>query len=250
MKSLHLLTLLIGCVCLSQAQVTGAAPTTDAGLSAAARSGNPILNRVMQELRNSNKNQHQYIGETVGSPYHNTDFTPSKVYYEDDFIGDFFVRYNALNSEIEIKETNNKEESHKALLVDKKIKVMYQGKEMGFMTFINKKNRTKNGYLSTLVEGKKYTLYHRLAIKYTEGKAAANSMLNPIPSRFTHFIEYYYSIKGIPRINQLGLKKKAFLKGLDNDIRESVKSFLKENKIDLGQEADLVKTFNYINSLN
>ena len=135
----------------------------------------------------------------------------------------------------------------KRLLADKKIRVKYQGKELKFTTYITRKQETKNGYLSLLVPGNNYQLYHRLAVKYAEGKSAANSMVNPIPSRFAQFVEYYYKIDGIDRIDQLPQKKGKFLKLFPSEIKEDLKAFIEEQKINLNDENDLVKTFEFIN---
>ena len=188
--------------------------------------------------------------EILGSPYLTEHFVKSKVYFGEELIGDYYIRYNALNSEIEIKETDLKEEAPKRLLANQDLRVKYGNRELRFTTYITKKDETKNGFLSIIEDGENYTLYHRLAVKYSEGKAAANSMVNPIPSRYAHFVEYYYQKKGVDRIDQLVQKKGSLLKVLDKELREEVSNFLKEYKIDLNEEQDLIRTFNYINSLN
>lgn len=229
------------------AQNLSAAPTTEAGMFANARGGNPMMNLVMMDIRNSSKSR--YLGETLGSPYSTEKFVKSKVYYEDELQGDFFVRYNALNSIIEIKKTNLPEEEAKQLYADKNVSIKYLNKELRFTTYINKKGETKNGYLSLIHDGEKFKLYHRLAVKYSEGKAAANSMVADIPSRFAHFEEYYYQIKGVDRIDYLKSKKSAILKMVDKENKEKVKSYFKENKVSLDNEEDLISLFSYLNSL-
>ncbi len=229
------------------AQVTASAPTGDAGLFANAQGGSPMLNLVMMDIR-TRRNINQYEGETVGSPYYTENFIKSKVFYGDEALGDFYVRYNALNSEIEIKKSILEEEEPKRLLADKKIRVKYQNRELRFTTYITKKNETKNGYLTQLVDGKKYNLFHRLAVKYSEGKAAANSMVNDIPSRYAHFDEYYYQAVGVNRIDQLSPKKGKFLKRLNKEDKEKAELFIKEQKIDLSKEADLIRIFEHLNS--
>jgi hypothetical protein len=230
------------------AQVTGAAPTGEAGLFNAAQGGNPMLNLVMMEFRV--KDQKTGVEEILGSPYLTEDFINSKVYFGDEFVGDFYVRYNALNSEIEIKKSNLAEENPKRLLANQDLRVKYGQRELLFTTYITRKDETKNGYLSIISKGDKFTLYHRLAVKFSEGKAAANSMVNDIPSRYAHFVEYYYLKNGVDRIDQLLQKKGALLKILDKELKDDVIKFLKEEKIDLDKEEDLIRTFEYINSLN
>lgn len=229
------------------AQNLGTAPTTEAGMFASARGGSPMLNLVMMDLRSSTKNKN--LGETLGSPYSTEKFIKSKVYYGDELQGDFYVRYNALNSIIEIKKTNLPEEEIKQLYADKDVSIKYLNKELRFTTYINKKDETKNGYLSLIFDGEKYKLYHRLAVKYSEGKAAVNSMVADIPSRFAHFEEFYYQVVGVDRIDYLKSKKSAILKMVEKENREKVKAYLKDNNIDFDKEEDLVVLFKYLNSL-
>jgi len=231
---------------VSNAQLSSA-PTSEAGLFNNAQGGNPQLNLVMMDLR-TGKNATNTTEEILGSPYLTEDFIASKVFYSDELIGKFFVRYNALNSEIEIRQTLDQEEKVKRLLPDKNIKVQYQGKELQFTTYINKKQETKNGYLSLLTNDKKYQLYHRLAVKYAEGKSAANSMVNPIPSRYAQFEEFYYKKEGVDRIDQLPQKKGKFIKIFPNELKEDLKTYFDQNKVDLSKEKDLVALFKFINS--
>lgn len=232
-------------ICSSYGQL-GTAPVGEAGLFGNARGGSPMLNLVMSELRVKKKTV--YTGETVGSPYLNEQFIKSKIFYGDEVLGDFFIRYNALNSEIEIKESLEADEVQR-LVADKKISVKYGTRELRFTTYINKKKETKNGYLSMIAKGKNYTLFHRLAIKYVEGKAAANSMVNNVPSRFAPFVEFYYQEEGVDRIDQLSKKKGKILNQLKKEHKDLAKSYLKENSIDLGKEEDLTTFFDYLNTL-
>ncbi|NNE03661.1 MAG: hypothetical protein HKN52_10900 [Eudoraea sp.] len=248
MKHIFIITVLLCTVGYASAQVSGAAPIGEDGLFAAAQGGNPMLNLVMMDIRLGKK---AAIGEEIlGSPYLTENFIKSKVYFGEELVGDFYIRYNALNSEVEIKNTNLEEETPKRLLANRDLRVKYGLRELRFTTYITKKDETKNGFLSIIEDGDNYRLYHRLAVKYSEGKAAANSMVNPIPSRYAHFTEYYYKKKGVDRIDQLNQKKGSLLKILDKDLRDEVSGFLKENKIDLSNEKDLIKTFEYINTLN
>lgn len=248
MKQLLFIAVLLGTVGAVTSQVSGVAPTGDSGLFAAAQGGNPMLNLAMMDIRSGKKEA--IDTEILGSPYLTKNFIKSKVYFGEELVGDFYIRYNALNSEIEIKNTNLEEENPKRLLANSDLRVKYGLRELRFTTYITKKSETKNGFLSVIENGDNYTLYHRLAVKFSEGKAAANSMVNAIPSRYAHFVEYYYKKKGVDRIDQLIQKKGSLLKILDKELREEVSGFLKENKIDLSNEEDLIKTFEYINSLH
>lgn len=247
MKNFFLsITVLLFCQ-ICQSQNLSTAPTSEADMFSNARGGSPMLNLVMMDLRNNQ--QQKDLGEVLGSPYSTPNFIKSSLYYGEESQGEYYVRYNALNSIIEIKKTSSAEEEPKQLYADKEVRVKYLNKELRFTTYINKKNETKNGYLSLIYDGKKYKLYHRLAVKYSEGKAAANSMVSDIPSRFAHFEEYYFQKDGINRIDFLPSQNGKFLKQFEKEVREQLKTFIQKKNINLGNEEDLTQTFEFLNTL-
>ena len=228
------------------AQISGLNPDVSLGSPLFSQNSDGALSKIIRE---AGKVTQIYDGETLGSPYPLNDFTPAQIYYKNKYTGTYLVRYNAWRGQMEIKETNNPTEQYKIFLVDKNIHLMYAGHLMRFSTFIDDKNETKNAYLTTLIDNEKYTLYKRLAVKYSEGRAAANSMVNPIPSRFTHFIDYYFTQPGESTINYVNQRKNKFIKQFPKSSQNSIKTFLKEEKINLKDENDLIKTFNYVNTL-
>ncbi|MEC3966300.1 hypothetical protein [Flagellimonas halotolerans] len=187
------------------------------------------------------------IDDFSGSPYMNDTFVPTPLFYGDEGMGTYYYRYNAYNEEIEIKKTNLLEEQIAALTKDKSIKVMVKGKPMGFATFIDKKGNTLNGYLTTVLDGKTYDLYKRINVKFTEGQKAQNSFVKAVPNRFTHFIEYYYQEKGVNRIDEIPLKTNKVAKLFKEPLRSEVKNYIKDNNLDVKEESDLIKVFNYLN---
>ncbi len=249
MRNLMLSLLLLCAIKVSHSQNLSAAPTGEAGLFANAVGGNPMMNLVMMDLRNKPSTSTNKKEEIIGSPYLTDKFIKSQVFYEDELQGTFFVRYNALNSIIEIKDTNLEEEIAKQLYPDKNISVKYLNKTLQFITYINKKKETKNGYLSLILDKNKYKLYHRLAVKYVEGKSAVNSMVNAIPSRFAQFEEFYFQKQDVNRIDYLITSKNGILRIIDKDKKEQVKIYLKENSFNYSNEQDLITIFEYINSL-
>ena len=186
------------------------------------------------------------IDQFSGSPYTNDEFISAPVFYNEEGMGSFYYRYNAYNEEIELKKTKLAEEKVSSLVKDKAIKIMINGKPMGFSTFIDKKGNTTNGYLTTLLNGKKVNLYRRDNVKFTEGQKAQNSFVKAVPNRFTHFIEYYYQMDGVNRIDEIPLKENKLLKLFKEPLRAKIKTYIKDNNIDIKEEADLVKLFEYI----
>lgn len=182
-----------------------------------------------------------------GSPYVSENFLPTSLYYKDEKIGSIFYRHNALNEEVEIMKANVDGELIRSLARDKELNIRVNGKKMSFKTFITVKNRTTNGYLTQLLDGKNYDLYKRTLVKYTEGTPAQNSFVAAVPARFTQFTEYYYQKKGVNRIDEVLAKNSKLLKILDGDTKAKAKAFLKEGDLNIKKEEDLIKTFEFLN---
>ncbi len=234
-------------VTTAQAQFAGQAPITSA-----AGSTNTVANSAIQQFLGpisdaEMKRKAIDISNAQGSPYTSFKFAPTTLYYNDEKIGDIFYRYNALNEEVEIKRSQLEEEGYRGLSNDKKISLIIDGKKMAFNTFITSKKRTTNGYLTTLVDGEEYDLFKRITVKYTEGQDAQNSFVAAVPAKFSQFTEYYYQKKGVNRIDEVIAKNSKLLKVLDANEKVKTKEFLKENSLNVKNETDLIKTFEFLN---
>lgn len=192
------------------------------------------------------KNEDLYVG-FQGSPYLSNKFLPTTIFYGNKEMGKTYYRYNALNEEIEIKKTNSEDEGIQGLSRDKEISILVNGKKMSFKTFTTSKNNTLNGYLVTLIDGKTYDLYKRNYVKFTEGKPAPNSFVKAVPARFSQYTEYYFQKEGVNRMDEIKLKNNHLLKVLNNPKKTELKTFLKENDLNIKEEADLIKVFNFLN---
>ena len=179
--------------------------------------------------------------EFQGSPYTSNEFNPAELFYKTDKIGNIFYRHNALNEEIEIKETKT-QQGIRGLNRDKNIIIKVDGKPMRFMTFIDKNEKTMNGYLTQLVNGEHYDLFKRVHVKFTEGQKSPNSFVKSIPSRFSQFTEYYVQKKGVDRVDELQQKNsKLFALAENPEQKQLLKAFLKDNGLDVDNEEDLVR---------
>jgi hypothetical protein len=119
---------------------------------------------------------------------------------------------------------------------------------MSFKTFIDKNKNTTNGYLTLLLKGQNFDLYRRIRVKFTEGQKAQNSFVPNTPNRFTQFTEYYYQRDGINRIDELKQSNSSLLKILPNEMKSKMKEYLKENKLNIKQELDLIKALEFVNN--
>lgn len=182
-----------------------------------------------------------------GSPYTSNTFSPTPLYYKEEKVGNIFYRYNALNEEIEIMKANVEGETIQSLARDKELNIRPNGKKMSFKTFVTSKKRTTNGYLTELVDGEEYDLFKRIHVKYTAATASQNSFVKAIPARFSKFTEYYMQKNGVSRMDEVLPKKGKLLKLLDGPKKDALKEFLKENNLNLKDEADLIKVFEFLN---
>ena len=188
---------------------------------------------------------------TIGSVYINADFQPCKVYYLDEFVGDFVYRHNAYNDEIEIRSTNLADTTISSLLINRNIRVRdnLTNKRLGVMTFLSENQTLRNGYLYSIVNEGKYRLFYKNQVKFTEGTVPANSFNRPTPNRFTHFKRYFLKVDDKDIAFQLDKSKSSLLKNLPKEDREKAKAFMKENKISMKDEQDLTELINYLNTL-
>ena len=181
----------------------------------------------------------------AGSPYTADVFKRAELFYKEEKMGPIYYRYNALNEEIEIKE-DPAEQGIRGLSRDKNIILKVEGNPMRFMTFIDKQGKTLNGYLTQLVDGETYDLYKRIHVKFTEGSKAANSFVKDTPSRFSQFEEYYIQKKGVDRIDELEAKKGKLLNQMDDAQKSGLKTFIKDNNLDLDNDKDLMTIILYM----
>jgi len=183
-----------------------------------------------------------------GSPYLSNIFQSADLYYGDESQGTTYFRYNAYNEEVEIKQQNLEAEPIRALGKDKKIRLIVNNKPMSFKTFVNKKGKTKNGYLTLLKDGK-YKLYHHLGVSFREGKKAENSFVNEQPAKFSQYDEYYVEAESGKKNNQVEFSNNKVLELVAENDKENLKKFLKKNKLKIKTVNDLYQVIDFLNDL-
>lgn len=210
--------------------------------------GTAMSQTMLSKFRTIGQNRDVRMDKITGSAYLSNIFLPTKLYYEDKLTNNIFYRFNAYTGEIEVKQNSIADnEVINALKKDKKISILVNYKKMSFKTFVTSKKKTLNGYLIMLLDGKEYDLYKREYIIFSPGRISINSYVKAVPNRFTKFTEYYFQKEGVNRIDEILPNNRQFLKLLDNEKRISIKLYLKENKLNVKEESDLIKTFEHLN---
>ncbi|RRQ49318.1 hypothetical protein DZC72_01450 [Maribacter algicola] len=248
MKKIFLLATIALSTTIVTAQYSGQA-LSNASSGGSMDGSAAVINTLLGDISSRDAKRTKNYDEFQGSPYVSNNFKQTRISYNDEDMGTMFYRYNALNEEIEIKNTLLEEEGIKGLSRDKNISILVDNKKLSFKTFVTSKNNTLNGYLLQLIDGKTYDLYKRTRVKFTEGKPAPNSFVKAVPARFSQFTEYYFQKEGVNRIDEIPLSNNKLLKLLSGNDKESLKNYLKENKIKIKEEEDLIKAFNFLNTL-
>lgn len=201
----------------------------------------PSMQKLFQLVRDDDGKVTHFVGAEVGTPYENDSFEIGHVWYNDEDLGEFYYRYNIFSNEIELKKTHLTEEKHQALIRDPNVVLAASigDRAYHYLTFTTDKDNNEEGYLIKLYQGNEFTLYKHLESKYTEAKPAANSMVNPTPSKFTTFSSYFLQQNDGP-IKEISLKRNKFLKQLDSHVAEKIKPYFKEEKTDLSEERQLI----------
>ncbi len=187
--------------------------------------------------------------EILGSPYVYNKFKKGRIFYKDENNGSIFYRYNAYNEEIEIKETNLVDSPIQSLSRDKNISLITaEGLPLRFSTFIDKNDNTQNGYLYVLQKGI-YTLYKSIDVTFKEGQKSPNSFVKARKARFSQFTEYYLEIEGRNRVDEVELSNKKLVKLLPDDTSSKVKQYLKDKKIKITNEQELILVIDFLNEI-
>lgn len=189
---------------------------------------------------------------TVGTVYIDETFKPCTIYYNDELVGNFYYRHNAFNDEIEIKDTPSApEEEVSSLMAMRQLTLTdtENGSKLGLHVYSNKDENLRNGYLYLLKSGPKYSLYFKNNVKYTEGTHPVTSLTRPTPNKFSHFVEYYVKTTGEETAKYISKKAGDFLRILAPENRNIAKEYIKTEKLNLKDEADITKLFDHLNSL-
>lgn len=196
------------------------------------------------ELPSSYINNNTYGGvnnlppNIEGSPYLTDDFIKGTVFVENEKPYGAMMRYNAYQDEIQVKGSDG---------ISSLFKREYVWAEIGGQSFrietYNDRSGTSKGYFVELNRGK-VRLLKRIERVFKEGQAAVSSYSEDTPPRFEEEVTYYLIREGSPA-EAIRLRKKDVLDFLSS---EEVESYVKENKLRLKSEGEVIQVLGRVNA--
>lgn len=217
------------------------APTT---YTESLRNSEFIQNNVINRARNLNTSTVEER-DIIGSAYLEEGFKEGQVFYNDTNIGDYLLRYNVYGEEFEIL---NLDETKSAVSKTSEVNITIRDKKYVFKYYLDDDERSKFGYFEVLSNpnNKECILLKKNKKLFSESRKAVTSFDINRPARFVSTESYYllFSDKEIAKIRlQNGYITRFFKKrGAD------VKSFIKENELNVKNIEDLKKVVDYYNT--
>lgn len=198
------------------------------------------VHRISEPPRGTVAEMRRGKGALKGSPYISEDFIATKVA---DSI--YLMRYNAYADVFEQYETVGGHVVPFAASSGAKFEIPSLKKTYQFLNY-KEKNTVKQGFLVLLYESDDLKLYKREKINFNLGQAPRTSYDRAFPDEFERQRDVFYYQIHQTGIVELPRKKSQFL-NLFDERKGEINSFMKENKISLREENDLIRLFRFIN---
>jgi len=197
------------------------------------------------ELPSSYINNNTYGGvnntlppNVVGSPYFPEEFIKGTVFIENEKPYAAMMRYNAYQDEVQVQGSNGISSLFKREYVWAEI----EGQSFRIETY-KTRSGTSKGYFVELNRGK-VRLLKRIVREFKEGQPAVSTYSEDTPPRFDEEVTYYLVREGSPA-QQVRLRKKDVLEFLSS---KEVESYVKENKLKLKSEDEVIKVLTQFNA--
>jgi len=185
--------------------------------------------------------------KTVGSPYVNKEFQSAVIYLNDGTaLTDLFLRFNAYKNQMEFKESLNEEDS--LIRIVKKTPEFTIKIADRFYDFVPFSGSIEKGqYFEILYRGEQVDLYKRITKKFTEARIARTSFEVDFPRRFKDQFDYFF-VNPQGKLIEISVSEKKKIAAFGSRSKE-LNHYLKENKINLDEEKDLLKLVRYLDLL-
>ncbi len=196
------------------------------------------LTNLIDEL---GRPRHPYFkpGKVEGSPYLSKNFVSAKVnninaLLRYDMYKDEFEFMNSTKDTLALTKTNRYPV----------ITLLTSNTKYHFVDYYSKGNLT-TGYLIWLYEKNNFTLFKKQNVVFTKERLPKTGFERPIPASFEKGKDSYYFKSGENGILDFPTSKKGLLK-LYPEKKEAIESFIKQNKIDMEKETDVIKMADFL----
>ncbi len=212
-------------------------------------------NPAMMDLYNDMRTKFGRMGEEVnltlddinGTIYLNENFTLGTLYEDGVAFKKLYLRYDAYNDEVELKESLDSDVV-RAMVQHPRYSCSMNGNDYQFVEYFEEDGTLKEGYLSPLVSGGDYILFIKNIKVFKEGKPAKTSLDNSFPHRFLDKTEYYVSVNGESPV-LMKTRKSNVLSVFSEDDQKAMKDYFKDNRPNVKDGSDLINLFAYANTL-
>jgi len=207
----------------------------------------PIVYNGLTRIEHNNTGSNNIdLSKVKGSPYENNNFQSGKaIDLNSKRTEVFYIRYNIYNDVIELK-TNLSDKAGNGLIKSEKVYVIINNKKYYYKKYLENNSNTKEGYFILLKKGNHSSLYLKKIKKFKDKVIPQNSIEKEKPAEFIDDHAYYLQ-KGDILVKVLSRKKK-FLEQ-HPDISKKLGKYMKSEKINLKSEKDIIKLFNYMDTL-
>lgn len=202
-----------------------------------------VINSPYNNLFTFTTKSASYDNDVQGSPYLQEEFKRGGIYKNQELLVNVKMRFNAHRGEMEFIGVND---SIYVLGKTKELWAEMDSRSYRIMLFENKIGQVRNAYFNELNEGDLKLLF-KPQIDFKKGKETYDSYRPKVKPSFVKNGSYYIKTGDTPA-NKIRLNRKNVLKLLSKE-KEEILAFVKKNKLDLGNETDVVQLLNYYNSL-
>lgn len=175
-----------------------------------------------------------------GSPYENDEFLMGRAMSDNLNISNpYFMRYNIYNDVIEIKDKERSVEMSKS----SDVYALINDREYHYESYSDESGKLNKGYFILLYKGEQLALYARKTQRYKDVVKAKTSYHQDVPAAFVDSKDYTMKKEG--QMEFLSRNKKELTRQFPS-LEAKLKSYIKTNRINLNDDADMIRLFAYI----
>jgi len=179
-----------------------------------------------------------------GSPYLYDSYVPGKMIVNDEQTFQIMVRYNAYSDVFEMLDDNNRSS---ALYKLDYVKIIMTGREYQIYSYQDNGKQIE-GYLENLSVSGDTKFFRKDSKKFVDLVKAETGYEKDKPAKFVLESPKYYAQKKDESLKEIKLKKKDIL-ALFQSHKNEVSTFVKKQKLNLKRQEDVIKLFDYYNTL-